>query len=58
MPAQYHDNVDRIENSLEEWNRQDNINTIRDFLRILWNNVYSANDMLAKLRSIIIKKEY
>ena len=35
MPAQYHDNVDRIENSLEEWNRQDNINKIRDFLKIL-----------------------
>ena len=56
--AQYHDNINKIENSSKKWNRQNNINEIRDFLKILWNNTHNTNNILIKLRNIIIKEEY
>ena len=34
-PAQYHDNIDGIENSSKEQDRQNNINRMRDFLKVL-----------------------
>ena len=35
MPAQYHNNIDEIENFLKKQNRQDDINKMGDFLKAL-----------------------
>ena len=34
-PAQHHDNIDEIENSSEEWDRQNNTSEMEDFLKVL-----------------------
>ena len=57
-PAQHHNNVDEIENFLKEWDRQNNTSRMKNLLKVLWNNMYSMDDMLAKLRNIIIKEEH
>ena len=35
MPAQHHNNVDKIKNSLKEQDKQDNISRMGDFLKML-----------------------
>ena len=57
MPIQHYNNIDKTneQNEQDEWI---NINEIEDFLEVLWNESHNINNILVKLKSIIIKKKH
>ena len=60
VPAQHHNNVDKT-NEQDGWdklNGQANINGMEDFLKALWDKARNANNILAKLKSIIVEGKH